>query len=687
MAVQKLLPKIARLASESIDTPSLAYVWSKGNANLLIVGEIDLPYATAQGIIASIISFVDELWSNSSTHLDTAEESLENILISLNQLLARLFSPYPFNPSAPRYHLVITFFRYPEICLSSIGGAAAFVVSPLRFTNIIKSSQLAEGETLPPIVKKPLFSQIVTGKIKAGEALFLTNPAILDYFSIEQLRKIIVENAPGQAVLMISNLIKQLDRQPPISIIMLKIQRADDLPESTTSVNSMLEKQSLTSNIISPSFFSSIQNSVKRLFKTTPRRSVNQSSSAPNEPAVNQPRSPSRLVGLFKNIKKIRLLWRREDLKASIASGLENLTQAYKNLSQSHRVILNIIVVLIFIFSFSIVSSGKNGLVINSNALFSQQISELNLKIGEIETTAIYQDESKLGGLISEARILLEALPQKNEIHKAEYSKLLHKINGLAETALRQVTLYNPQIMADLTELGVNDWVGLVKGNNILFYSASGTIAKLESGKVSNLTTLAPESRPIKKAYRVSSNITLFTSDSDAYTIFNDQASTGKIVSSSIPKFIDATYYDNNRLYLLTENPKSISRVTIDDNNISGLTNWLRPASNISGANSLTVDGNIYTLNDASIELFTKGVKRDFSYNINPALTAGSKILTENTDSPLYILEVSKKRIIVLNKEGVLQKQFLLPNTEIKDMLIDGGKIYVFDGSKLYLVE
>ena len=684
MSNQKLLPKIARLASESIDTPALAYVWSRGNANLLLIGEINLPYATAQGVIANIISFIDEVWASSNSHLDTAEETLENILVSLNQLLARVFSPYPFNPSSPRYHLAIAFFRYPEISLSTIGSAGVFIVSPTRFSNVIKNSQMAEGEIAPPPPKKPLFTQIVTGKIKTGESLLLTNPAILDYFSIEQLKQIINNYVPGQASMMISNLLKQLDRKPPVSLIILKLQSLTQGSESAASVQGLIEKQSITDDILSPSFFSSLTKRAKSMMAAwTKKKDVAIPSVLPQKNSIN--RQQINWQKGVKFIKNIRIPWRRSDIKLQLTKLLEQIISNYRHLSQSYRIIFNIVIVLIFILSFSIVNSGKDKLTLVANAEFQQLSSEINQKIGEIEATAIYQDEQKLGTLIAEAQDLLKLLPQKSSEQQQQYQNLQTKINTLAERSLKQVTINNPEIIADLSSLGAHNWRGLiVDGSATLAFAEDGSIATIETGAVKIINTLPPEARPLAQGYKVNDNLVLFSSTGNVNTIYDFKKNSFNIIKNTVPEFIDAAAYEGSRLYALASNPRYIFRINVSDNSISGLTRWLKVPENIPAASALTVDGSIFVLNNSIIEEYVRGSKREFSYVINPTLKNPSKILTENIDGPLYILDKDTNRVVILTKEGVLTQQLLFPSlSPIIDLDVNNATLLLFDGTRV----
>ncbi|MFH1657382.1 MAG: hypothetical protein ABH919_02845 [bacterium] len=110
-----------------------------------------------------------------------------------------------------------------------------------------------------------------------------------------------------------------------------------------------------------------------------------------------------------------------------------------------------------------------------------------------------------------------------------------------------------------------------------------------------------------------------------------------------------------------------------------------------SGFASMAIDGSVWILNDKKIDRYYAGELQDiFQPDIFPALQKPTKIWTSSFHSYVYLLEPVEKRVIILDKQGKLVKQF--SNKELnnlKDFAVsdDGKKMYLLNGSKIYQVD
>lgn len=685
--------KLARLAISSAEIPPLANVWTKGTSQFLIVGEINLPYATAQAVGSSILARLDELWFAAPSALDTSEEIMEYFLSEINKSLSNLFAPYTFNPQAPRYHIVAAYFRYPEVCVSSIGNASAFVISPTRFTNIIKSS-VTDDQTSSVYSKKPIFQQLITGVLKPNEALFLTNPGILDYFSVEKLRQIINQSNPGEAAAIIDNMLKDLDRQPAVSLIILKIPSRQELAGVAESVDQLLKTQSSTAGILRPKLWGYLKSGVNKLLPNSIKTKKAETVVTTNIKA----QKPTRRFKLFALLQKIwlkiisiRIPWRRSELKQSLENLLVAAITKFKGLPRAHQALVVIVIALIFTFSYSIVSSGRVNFTNNISKNYNQLIAQIADYRNEIEASLIYNDDSKIAELLNEVRGLMTQLPQKTKEQQLQYESLAQTFNLLSMRVLKQTEILNPEISLDLAVLEQKDWQGLIMTNTLVAYSNNGRLAaKSSDGSAKNLLTLSANLGTVKRGSALNNESALFISTTAAAWLTDFKSNTSTTVDRQLPKLLDLSKFDGSRLYLLGDSPRTIYRLDINGTTVASPSVWLAASQGeLAGATSLAVDGAIYVLrNGATIEKYIRGTKRDFTVSpISPELSAATKITTSVASEYIFILEPSTKRVVILDKEGKLVIQFVFSSLNgISDITIDGenNELYLLSGDKVY---
>lgn len=146
--------------------------------------------------------------------------------------------------------------------------------------------------------------------------------------------------------------------------------------------------------------------------------------------------------------------------------------------------------------------------------------------------------------------------------------------------------------------------------------------------------------------------------------------SKGEIIKYSLPRFKNGETLIGKKW--LSQNSKKI------------------PADAIDGE-AMALDGSVWILTkENKIERYYDGIyKETFSPNLFPYLENPIKILTSQSNPYLYILEPSKKRIIVLTKHNEIVQQY---QGEIFDNLLDfavspdGKTIYLLNGKEVYQI-
>lgn len=144
-------------------------------------------------------------------------------------------------------------------------------------------------------------------------------------------------------------------------------------------------------------------------------------------------------------------------------------------------------------------------------------------------------------------------------------------------------------------------------------------------------------------------------------------------------------------LYFLDTKAGELNKYSPIVSGYSGKTSWLKENVDLSLVTGMTNDGSIYLLfKDNLVLKYTLGKAAEFSLTGLPQpLTGGVALYTEPDLADLYILDNGGKRLVIVSKDGVYQKQILLTDKALAApslFWLDrvGKKLYLLDQTKIY---
>lgn len=148
--------------------------------------------------------------------------------------------------------------------------------------------------------------------------------------------------------------------------------------------------------------------------------------------------------------------------------------------------------------------------------------------------------------------------------------------------------------------------------------------------------------------------------------------------------------YDEN-IYLLSPTLRNIFRFKKEDGKYDQSQSWLKNFEGISfiDISSMVIDGDIWLgSKDGKIFRLRSGQKIDFELKGLPDPLEGDLIITTSQQGNyLYILENSKKRIIIINKNGEFYKEIKSPIlSAVTDIAVtgDGQRLFGVSGSLVF---
>ena len=306
-----------------------------------------------------------------------------------------------------------------------------------------------------------------------------------------------------------------------------------------------------------------------------------------------------------------------------------------------------------------------------------EKISTLEIRVNEAVESS---DMMKLRELLEET----SELKKNSNILTREISVIYNQV----EEKLRKISKSE-----DIQNLELLTKIDTISPNNIAFYQSDVYITSNDN---SSLLTISPDGNKKTIDLNIGNGVLLSSPSSDGVALFTLPASFVKVRGSQISK---------STLELATDGENFLSLSTflarpyfLDTNgeiiyyNNNTPSKWLQEEeSRIEGGVSLTVDGSIYVLQETGEKNhYFRGEKQNsIEVDLYPDLVKPQKIIT-TPESPLYVLDSRGRRIIVISKDGELQKQLFHDKIkDVKDFAIssNGKKIYLLTNREVYSLD
>jgi hypothetical protein len=343
------------------------------------------------------------------------------------------------------------------------------------------------------------------------------------------------------------------------------------------------------------------------------------------------------------------------------------LIEKYNALPASGRYLLLAVLAIIMILNHSIILASWQRQHEEKTANYDRTVTAIKQKLDSAEASLIYRDEERARALLEEASAMIGQLPRKNEAEKQIKEVLNGKVAAKYETMRKEVRLGVPDILASIATDGQQATPKLVRlaesGDVIWAGSTTGDIFRIsrKDGASSKVGSTPGGQRPDLLLPAVN-GVLAWGGGAKISSI--PQAGSPSEMSINIgqdeAEIADADIY-NQRLYLLDPQHNRIIRVAPMTGGFGQPQFYLKDATDVSTAVSLTIDGLIYVLmSDGRIVKLVKGAQDQFTAGrVDPAPGSPKKIRTSAGSDYLYVLDSSPCRLICFDKKtGALVAQY-----------------------------
>ncbi len=326
---------------------------------------------------------------------------------------------------------------------------------------------------------------------------------------------------------------------------------------------------------------------------------------------------------------------------------------------------------------------------------FTTTVQQIKAKKDAMESALIYKDDSAALKELASASGLLSALTCTTKDEQQTCSDLKKQLEDIT-ARIRKITQINPDMLHDWNVNTSLENIVKVGTKLVAFSKSTSTLFVYDTlTKENKVVFTLPTISGFTKASVPKENdyVALLYNNKDIL-LFNPEDYSSRVadVSYNNPKvtITDIVVY-NRRLYSLDTLNSQIYRHDSIKNGFSQGKDWIKDGTSIKNGEALTIDGDMFVLQDGKLIKFTSGVSQAFdAEGIDPAIGTGSSLWTYTDLNTIYILDPKNERVVILNKEGLLKQQIKANGiTKPTGMAIDAQSniAYIIASNKLFKVQ
>ncbi|MBI4133085.1 hypothetical protein HY478_00565 [Candidatus Uhrbacteria bacterium] len=678
-------------ASDKVQMDAFVSEFPQGNGavfGLVVAGRAELP-----DLVTLVRTELDELSKGVGTDTTLFEAHFEQSIGTLNDRVAAFFTS---NAGAGRadVHAVLGGVTAEQLLLTGTGNLLATFLrkeksGTYHVFDLLKNLREDVDETTRAEEPDKIFGALVTGEMRAEDTLGITTPGTRAVVGDEQWKRALATMAPPQTGGYIRHMLSAKS-SPGIALVIrhshLPAHDVSVSPSPDTSIAALRSTEHTTQKLLGGASGISIIHFIKRgahalldlvrgsIGRIDPRRRTSTKKGEPRQARqeVRERRSALRtfgggiraiwlfligilgavihlLRGLFAALRgrDSRRKYFHESREATGRMG-DFLVGRFNALPRVSKLLLVAALVFIVLFAQSILYLGYRRRVQNAQAAYLTAVSDIERLRTDAEASLIYRDEAEARALLLSAQEKIAELPRDSRGKRKTTERLSNEIQT-ALIELRHEIIIDPQI-----------------------------IRRLESPPPANSfayrLTLYDEAAATSTVIGTSTyeDRTVALHDDGAIDVISESGERTPLELTVPGEVLDAELF-GTRLYILAPTVPQIYRLGRAGQSFANLTPWLREGGElIRQSRDLAIDGAIYALSPTSIIKFFAGVTEEWAPYIEPVLEDATKIWTSDEVQGIYILEPSRRRIVVLDKPGVLLAQYIFPEgTELRDFAVD----------------
>lgn len=597
--------------------------------------------------------------------------------------------------------------------------------------NLLDISEKTEDPTQEITHQTKVFANVINGTVPPAGYFLFANEALLEYISKKQLTDIITTLPPASAAEQIKLLLEQTNAFVAFFALIIKntvgeeraFEKFSALPAQTpmgggrVSVDQFNTTQERTEELLTPSGVLTIK---KWLAKLQPTSSVLKNYAEKTARTINT--SAHRL----KNSKETRAMGQKVlDLgKVSVAllidvgRGLKNLITnrqtrasvitAIKNsghtlltklrhlithlhgLKRKQKILLSLGAVAIVILIINIAYSGAQARREAEAARLTEAKTAFEQKEHQLEASLLYNNREGAKQILNDMEAIITDLPTKTEAEQAAVTALTNQYHSHLDSIFAIQRIVNPASFIELPNAASS--LIMTEGELFAASNQAKTIYKVATDKTVTPITNDAVSGDNLRLINEGADIYLWD-QKNIFTASSLQNSLSLMTINNQPNgtIIPAVY--NDRLYLLSENDKSIYRFNQDKRNLtfSGRQTWTRQPLTERNFSAMAINGRIFVIADQNLIRLSNGTKDTMLFEeTTPTLEDPTLLVASSDQSTIYVLEPKHNRVIAYSSDGAYLAQYTSDTFNTLSGLAvneDNTKLYLLNDKTVYEIE
>lgn len=264
---------------------------------LFILSEIEATDRESENIMNIVEEEISASYYGSSDF--EIETAFENALTKANQRLHQLIRE-GHTTWLDTFSTVVAVIKGGAIHFSQLGRIHAFLIHSKQIIDLLENTSRTEREKINPL---KIFSNVVSGVVREHDAVLFCSSSLLDYLSLEKLRKTIYEHSAQEAAQYLQALLIENTINATFGGIILKLRPLEDLVVKSEaaravgsggngahvtapdkSMSSLIHKERKTSELLEPSIISHVKKRVRQFVVFVQERSGRGKTSPPPLP-------------------------------------------------------------------------------------------------------------------------------------------------------------------------------------------------------------------------------------------------------------------------------------------------------------------------------------------------------------------------------------------------------------------
>lgn len=248
---------------------------------LFILSEIESTDRESENIITIVEEEIAASYYGSADF--NIEVAFENALAKTNSRLHQVMSG-GHTDWLEKFSTVVAVMKEGGVHFTHLGQAHVFLIHNKQIVDILGNAQTSQRVKINPL---KIFSNILSGNAREGDSLLFCTASLLDYLSLEKLRKTVDEHAPKEAAQYLQALLMENTINATFgSIIMKLVPKKDVMVESTVygegpqygrdengstpdeSMSTLISQEQHTRSLLEPSLVTQVTKSLSTLGST-----------------------------------------------------------------------------------------------------------------------------------------------------------------------------------------------------------------------------------------------------------------------------------------------------------------------------------------------------------------------------------------------------------------------------------